>query len=142
MVCERLRLGLGSGLGWKKLSRVNGNFEIQTFPESLRLLSERSKPPLRPPAQPPSPRLASQPRCASGGKGEAAGASSSPRNPAWTWQGLFAPGPRRKWNPRGRWSTFLILFLAKARLSPGLRTPAFPRVKGSLDVRRSPVAFC
>lgn len=63
MVYERLRLGLGSGLDWSKLSRVNANFENQTLPESLRLLSERSKPPRLPHARPPSLSLASLPGC-------------------------------------------------------------------------------
>lgn len=124
MLCERLRLRLDSGLDWRKLSRVNVNFENQTFPESLRLLSERSKPPLFPHNRPPSLCLASQPGCAESKEQREAGGCGSiqfPSQPSLALTGSFRSWSPEKVGPR----RLPILSLAKARISPGLRTPAF-----------------
>lgn len=127
MICKRLRLGPDSGLEWRRLSRVNVNFENQTFPESLRLLSERSKPPLIPHTRPPTLSLASQPgfkeskkRWEVGGSG---GASYS--QPSLAKAGSFRSGSLEKVGPRRPLVQLPIFFLAKARISPALPTPAF-----------------
>lgn len=143
MICKRLRLGLDSGLDWRRLSRVNVNFENQTFPESLRLLSERSKPPLIPHTRPPTLSLASQPGCKESKERWEVGGSGSILFATQPRQGrvfsLWVPGESGTREASGPASYFLSCQGQDFALAPH---SCLPRVKGSLDVRRSPVAFC
>lgn len=149
MVYERLGLRVGSGLDWSKLSRVNANFENQTLPESLRLLSERSKPPRLPHARPPSLSLASLPRCRKSKKRPGGGRRREYPFPL-VKPSLFKAGSLRSgmiWVPGESGTQEAagpVSYSLSCQGQNFARAPhsCLPRVKGSLDVRRSPVAFC
>lgn len=129
-------------MDWRRLSRVNVNFENQTFPESLRLLSERSKPPLIPHTRPPTLSLASQPGCKESKERWEVGGSGSILFATQPRQGrvfsLWVPGESGTREASGPASYFLSCQGQDFALAPH---SCLPRVKGSLDVRRSPVAF-
>lgn len=145
MVCEQLRLALDSGLDWRKLSRVSVNFENQTFPESLRLHSERSKPPLLPHARLPSLRLASQLGCMESKERREGGGGGSivfPSQPSLALAGSFRSRSLEKVGPRRPLVQLPTLVSCQGQDFARAPHSCLPRVKGSLDVRsKKPCCF-